>query len=93
LTAEVGSAAHVGIAAGAGVFLALFGEPGQRFVIGARLVVLPFGAGRFVGFIGDDHKQHIGAHVAAGFSAACIMRAAVGAKAVGVLTPLPKQKL
>lgn len=53
--------------------------------------MFPFGARRLVGFVGDHHEQHIGPHVAAGFSAACIMRAAVGAKAVGVLTPLPKQ--
>ena len=64
---RVGHLANVGIRPGAGVLLALLGEPAQGLLVGAVLIALPFGACGLVGFVGNDHKQHVGAHVAPGF--------------------------
>ncbi|KJQ42619.1 hypothetical protein VE19_15395, partial [Enterobacter hormaechei] len=61
---RVGHLANVGVRAGAGILLALLGQPAQRFVIRAVLVSFPFGARGVIGFVGNHHKQHVGAHVA-----------------------------
>ena len=59
--------ADVGVRAGAGILLALLGQPAQGFLVGAVLVSFPFGARGVVGFVGNHHKQYVGAHVAPGF--------------------------
>ncbi len=58
-----------------------------------RLVVFPLGEGVFGVFFGDHHGQHEGTHVSTGLCGRGEQAFMVGAKALGVLTPTPKQKL